>query len=218
MTATPAEPAPPVEAPEPPDGEDPGQTPDGEDQPLGPAGQKALDAEKAKRRDAAARARTAEARAAELEAELAAAKKGQPPADGPDLDAIRADAIREATKVANARVVAAEVRAAATGKLATPALAASLLANDLASVHVGADGSVDGEQIEDLIAGLLTRYPELAKTQAPGPRFTGAGDGGARPPAGEKTLEQQITDAQKAGDLQTVMRLKSRSLLAIPTT
>lgn len=181
------------------------------DEQLGPAGLKALEAEKAKRRDEAARRRAAEAEAAALREQLASAQK--PPSDAPDLDKVRSEAEKAALAKANSRIVAAELRAAATGKLTDPSDATVFLADRIGEVHVGADGAVDAAQIADLIDDLISRKPHLAAAQ-PGPRFTGSADGGARRQQEGPSIDEQIQAAQKAGNLSAAIALKLQKAAA----
>jgi hypothetical protein len=167
-----------------------------EDRPLGPAGEKALAAEKEKRKEAARKLR-------ETQAELERLRNGDDKA---------AEAAREAEKAAiakaNARILRSEVKAAAAGKLADPTDALRLL--DLDAFEVGEDGEIDEAEIADAIRDLLKKKPYLAANGKP--RFEGGADQGARKRAPAKTLAEQIAEAEKAGDWQTARRLKSQQL------
>lgn len=175
------------------------------DKPLGPAGEKALQAEKEKRKTAAAQARAEKARADAAEAELAklrrAAEKAKPKADekaedASDPEEIRREAEQAAIAKANARIVRAEIRAAAAGKLADPADALNFL--DLAQFEVDADGNIDNDQVADAIDDLLKKKPYLAvPAQGEAKRFKGSGDGGAKPnkPVRPKSLSEAVTKA-----------------------
>jgi hypothetical protein len=186
-----------------------------DDKPLGPAGEKALAAEKDKRRAESARRRDAEKRAADAEAELAKLRRAaerakalqgqgdakdegpppEPPADI-DPDEIRLEAEKAATTKANERIIKAEIRASAVGKLADPKDALIFL--DLSAFEVDADGNVDTEQIDDAIAVLLKNKPYLAvPAQGEAKRFKGSGDGGAKPnkPARPKSLGEAVSRA-----------------------
>jgi hypothetical protein len=144
------------------------ETPETDDKPLGPAGEKALAAEKDKRRAESAKRR-------ELEAELAALKaSASADTEKADLDAIKAQAIREANAAAAQRILRSEIKAAAAGKLADPADAYKFL--DLADFEVNENGDVDTAEIADAITGLLTSKPYLKAAQS-GP---GSADGGVR--------------------------------------
>lgn len=141
---------------------------DAEDRPLGPPGEKALAAEKEKRRAESAKRR-------ELEAELAALRSAASvDSEKADLEAIKAQAIREANAAAGQRILRSEIRAAAAGKLADPADAYKFL--NLEDFEVNEDGDVDTSEIADAIADLLTSKPYLKAAQS-GP---GSADGGVR--------------------------------------
>lgn len=160
------------------DGDGDGQ--DG-DEPLGPAGMKALEAEKDKRRKAQSALRPWSALARELGVKspeevkaLLAGKTGD--GDGQDVDKVRREALAEATRQANDRIIRSEVKAAAAGKLADPADAIRLL--DLTQFEVGDDGEVDEDAITEAIDDLVKKKPYLAAQG--GRRFQGSGDGGHR--------------------------------------
>lgn len=154
---------------------DDGGTADDEtdDQPLGPAGEKALAAEKDRRKAEAARRRAAEQRIADLEAQLN--KSGED--DTQSVDLIKAEAAKEANRAAAERIVKSEVKAAAAGKLADPADAYKFL--DLSEFEVDEDGNVDEAEIADAIADLIERKPYLA-AQGGARKNHGSADGGAR--------------------------------------
>ncbi|MFE3452390.1 hypothetical protein ACFXJ8_26050 [Nonomuraea sp. NPDC059194] len=180
---------------------------DDKDKPLGPAGEKALAAEKEKRKAAASQARAEKARADAAEAELAkmrrAAERSKPKAedkpdaqeDAPDVEEIQRNAEQAALAKANERIIRAEIRAAAAGKLADPRDALSFL--DLTKFEVDADGNVDADEVADAIEDLLKNKPYLAVAQGDGKRFKGSGDGGAKPnkPTRSKSLTEAVTKA-----------------------
>lgn len=179
--------------------------PDDKDKPLGPAGEKALQAEKEKRKAAANTARTEKARADAAEAELAKLRRAaersktkadDKTADAPDPEEIRREAEEKATAKANDRIVRAEIRAAAAGKLTDPKDALSFL--DLTKFEVDADGNIDADEIADAIDDLLKNKPYLAvPAQGEAKRFKGSGDGGAKPnkPTRSKSLTEAVTKA-----------------------
>ncbi len=146
---------------------------DEEDKPLGPKGEKALEATKAKLRTERARRQAAEAKLAE---------KDKPADSKPDPEQV-------ATAKDNRRVLRAEIKAAATGKLADPTDALALLKLD--QFEADADGEFDEEEIAEAIDDLLTRKPHLAATRSGGRRFEGGADQGAR-----KSVDKLITEAQ----------------------
>jgi hypothetical protein len=179
-----------------------------DDKPLGPAGQKAYEAEKEKRREATAARRAAEKDAADLRAEIARLKSGDA---GDEAAQARQkavdDAISAATTKANERILRAKVQQLATGKIANPAITLQLL--DLTPFEVDADGNVDDDEINDAIAALIKKEPYLA---AQGQRFQGGADGGPRnedqgtkkpPQVTEEQLKtmsaEEIVKAQKEG-------------------
>lgn len=199
------------------DGTGDGQGPDGGDgqgdgdDALGPAGVKALAAEKARRKAEATKRRDAESRVAELEQQLAASanKDGEP-----DADQIRREASAEATRKANERIIRSEVRAAAAGKLADPRDALRFI--DLSKFEVDDDGAVDEEEIADAIEDLLKDKAYLAAQG--GRRFAGSGDGGARKGSGmpaqvteaelDKMTPDQIEKARREGRLDDLLGVK----------
>jgi hypothetical protein len=151
---------------------------------LGDPGKRALDAMKAKWKEAEKSAKEAAAKIAELEArvngteaEHKAAQEAQRVKD-------------EALAAANQRILKAEVRAAAAGKLNDPADALAYI--DLSSFEVSDDGSVDSDAIGSAISDLITKKPYLA---AQGSRFQGGVDGGARK---DDTRPTQLTRADMA--------------------
>lgn len=152
---------------------------------LGDPGKKALDAMKADKK-------AAEARARDLEQQLAALTAK---AEGKEAEHKAAqDAQRlkdEALAVANDRILKAEVRAAAAGKLSDPADALKFL--DLSEFEVGSDGEVDASQVAKAIEDLIASKPYLAAQG--GQRFQGSADGGARNDANKVA---QLTRAEMA--------------------
>ena len=182
------------------------------DKPLGPAGEKALNAEKLKRREEAAKRRAAEKERDDAKAELEKLQRAQKrqaakpvaKADDKASDVERADDIdpeeiqrkadEAATAKANERIIKAEVRASAAGKLTDPKDALKFL--DLSKFEVDADGNVDSDEIDDAIADLLKDKPYLAVlAQSDGKRFKGSGDGGAKPnkPTRPRSLGEAVT-------------------------
>lgn len=169
---------------------------EGEDQ-LGDAGKQALD-----RMKATVKAERAKRRAAEK----ALAEASKPPAgDGPDPDALKAEGRKQALAEANARIVRAEIKAAAAGKLADPTDAVAFI--DASEIDVDDDGNVDEDAIADAIADLLKKKPHLAVQD--GKRFKGSADGGARK-GSTKSIDDQIAEAEKAGDHLRAIALKQQ--------
>ncbi|MGH3602181.1 MAG: hypothetical protein ACRDQH_18205 [Pseudonocardiaceae bacterium] len=171
-----------------------------EDKPLGPKGEKALEAEKAKRRQETQRRRA-------LEAELAKLRDS----GGDEAEKARREAEQAAQTKANTKILKAEVRAAAAGKLADPADALKLL--DLDQFEVDGDGEVDTDEISSAIDTLLKSKPYLAAAaNGSGKRFQGSGDGGARGKA--QSLDQQILAAEQKGDWKAARQLKLQKMTA----
>jgi len=168
---------------------------------LGDAGKKALDAMKAKWKDAEAKAKTeADARAA-LQAKL----------DGKEAEHAAAQAKAETEKVAlakaNGRILRSEVKAAAKGVLADPADAYKFL--DLDSFEVSEDGEVDDAAIAAALKDLLTKKPYLA---AQGGKY-GDPDNGTRN-ENQKSIDDQIAEATKAGNHALAIALKRQKAYA----
>lgn len=161
------------------------ETETGDESALGDAGKKALDAMKAKWREAEKVAATAKAELAKRDAEIALKDK---PADEQALEAARAEARAEATTKANERILRSELKALATGKLADPTDAALYI--NLTDFTVNDDGDVDSDALNDAISDLLERKPHLAAAKQT--RFDGAADQGAK---GKDAKPGQISSA-----------------------
>lgn len=151
---------------------------------LGDAGKKALDAMKAKWKDADKLAKDNAAALAALQAKL----------DGKEAEFQAEQAKREAEQAGvtkfNERILKSEVKAAAKGVLADPQDAYKFL--DLDSFEVDDDGNVDESAIASALTDLITAKPYLA---AQGKRFQGTADGGARTDASKVS---QLTRADMA--------------------
>ncbi len=166
---------------------------------LGDAGKKALDAMKAKWKEAETKAKAeADARAA-LQAKL----------DGKEAEhaAAQEKAATEAAALAkaNARIVRSEIKAAAKGVLADPADAYKFL--DLDTFEVSEDGEVDEAAIKAALEDLVKNKPYLGAQGST--RFQGSADGGTRngttPP-----IDDQIAEATKAGNHLLAINLKQQ--------
>lgn len=184
---------------------DPDAKPDEDpDEPLGPAGVKALQAEKEQRRKIAREKREAVREANELRAErdrlLADAEKAKNKTgdgdDTPDLDALRKEAADAAKAEARAEVlaerVADRIEVLSAKKFQDPedALAQLMRTNDVEDFLDG--GKVDAEAIKEALDELLEKKPYLGVTAQGGKRFQGSGDGGARKgPTGPSQLTEQ---------------------------
>lgn len=155
---------------------------------LGDAGKKALDAMKADRNAARAKAAEAEAEIARLRA-VAEGKEAEFKAEQ-ERRAVEAAALGKA----NERIKKAEIRAAAAGKLNDPADALRYL--DLDEFEVSDDGEVDTDAVKEAIDRLISTKPYLAVAQ--GTRFQGTADQGARKadsPSEEQQLEKALETA-----------------------
>lgn len=172
---------------------------------LGDAGKKALDAMKAKWKDAANSLAETNKRLAELEAK-SAGKEAE------FLAAQEAQRVKDdALAVANERILKAEVRAAAAAKLADPQDALRFL--DLSEFEVDSEGAVDGAVIAAAIEDLIKTKPYLAAQG--GQRFTGDADGGARKVTPPASIDEQIAELQKAGNYKAASAIKANQLLEL---
>lgn len=163
-----------------------------DDKPLGPKGEKALQAEKDRRREADRLRRQAARERDEALAELdrlrkAAEKKpdaGDDADKGPDLDAIRAEAREKATAELRAEVLKdrvsdkIEVLAAKRFQDAGDAVTHLMRSGEIEDFLDG--GKVDAEAITEALDALLEKKPYLAVAAQSAKRFQGSGDGGAR--------------------------------------
>lgn len=163
-----------------------------EDKPLGPAGEKALYAEKERRKAAEKEAREAKAAREALEQRIARLEAGGEDEATKAAREAREQAEAEATAKANERILKAEIRAAAAGKLSDPGDALKFL--NLSEFEVGSEGEVDAEALTDAIDNLLKNKPYLSAATAP--RFQGGADGGARK---DPQKPAQLTRADLAG-------------------
>ncbi|MDT0305071.1 hypothetical protein [Streptomonospora wellingtoniae] len=172
---------------------------------LGDAGKKALDAQKKKWKEEREKRQAAEA---ELEKLRNGASKEGGEGGEDDPETIRRKAQAEVMGKANERIVSAEVRAAAAGKLADPADAARFI--DLTQFEVNDSGDVDKEEIGEAIEDLLRTKPYLAA--GANKRFQGGGDGGQGRGSKQPSLDEQIAEAEKAGDTMRAIGLKTQKL------
>ena len=188
----------------------------GTDAALGPAGEKALAAEKERRRAATAEVRQWTEVARELgitsPEDLRTRLAATAGTASVDVDEIRRAAAAEATSAATRRIVGAEIRAAAARVLADPADALRFL--DVSAIGVDADGTPDTKAITDALDALVTAKPYLAATAQR--RFAGSADGGPRNgPADTPQLTradlrrmtpEQIVEAQAKGQLDDLRK------------
>jgi hypothetical protein len=194
--------------------DDGGSDGDEDDKPLGERGQRALTAEKEKRRKAAERARTAEQRAMAAEAEVARLKAGKTGDDDkPDADEIRRTAREEAQAETLKERVLDKIEAKAAAKFADPEDAVALLGRR-------ADEFIDGRKVDvdsivEALDELLEKKPHLAKQAAKGKsrpdpdKSQGAGKGGN---SGAGDIDAQIAEAQSKRDWKRVISLQNEKL------
>jgi hypothetical protein len=178
---------------------------------LGDAGKKALDAMKAKWKDADKLAKDNAAALAAIQAKL----------DGKEAEhqAAQEKAATEAAALAKAndRIRRSEVKAAAKGVLADPADAYKFL--DLDAFEVSDDGEVDEAAITAALEDLVKSKPYLAVQD--GKRFKGDADGGTRKESSVSQLSEadmkrlyaekkyaEIEQARSEGRLNTVLGIK----------
>lgn len=150
----------------------------------------------------------------ELERDLAAkgtakpdAKKDGEKGDAPDADAIRQAVEAEVTTKANDRIKRAEARGALKAAGVPAAQVGDLVAMlKLDDISVGKDGEVDGDDLDEAIAALKAKWPQLfapVKTTRKRERVAGDGDGsGDRAPRKKMTTSQ----LQAAAALGRVVR------------
>jgi hypothetical protein len=165
----------------------------GDDPPLGPKGEKALQAEKDRRREADRTRRQAVRERDEAIAELdrlrkAAEQKASASDDdadkGPDLDAIRKEAEAKAKAEVKAEVLKdrvsdkIEVLAAKRFQDAGDAVTHLMRSGEIADFLDG--DKIDAEAIKEALDELLDKKPYLAVAAQSAKRFQGSGDGGAR--------------------------------------
>lgn len=210
---------------DPPLADPPADPPTVDDPPLGPEGEKALQAWK----DRAKAAERDAKRAKQLEDEIAELRSAQMSDQEKAIEQARkeaADAARvEERTGTNARLFKAELRAAAgtdikleDGKLvkladpsllADPEVALRLLGLD--EIPVTDAGDIDTEAISTAVATLVATKPYLAASATPLP---GSADQGARTPPTTRGIDDQIAEAEAKGDWATARRLKLTKLAA----
>lgn len=196
---------------------DPTPEPQATDQPLGPEGEKALQAWKERARIAEKEAK----RAAELEARLADIEAANMTEQEKALDQARKEAAEaarsEVLSTTNERLFAAEVRAAVAGKLndpdllSDPIVAQRLLGFD--TPPVTDSGDIDAAAIAEKVASFLEAKPHLAASATQKPTSI---DQGARTSTQTvKGLDEQIRDAEAEGDWKLAGSLKLQKLAAV---
>lgn len=189
------------------------------DEPLGPQGQKALDSFKE-------RARTAEAetkRLKKIEDDYNALVASQLTDQEKAIADARKEGSDEATAAiqtaTNKRLFRAELRAATAAKLNDTAIADLLVDNDAALKLLGLDeipvtveGDIDSEAISQKVDAYVAARPFLASSATQQP---GSIDQGARAStAAAKSIDEQIADAEAAGNWKLSGRLKTQKLMS----
>lgn len=182
------------------------------DEPLGPAGVKALEAMKAERAELKRQKQ-------ELQAELDAARLAQMDDQERAIEEARNAGRQEANASVQAKLFAAELKAAAASQLSEQALKDLLASPDVAKTLLGlgeipvtSDGDIDSEAISQAVASYVEERPYLAAsaTRTPGPV-----DQGARTPTTTvKTLDEQIAEAEAAGNWTLSRQLKVQKQFA----
>lgn len=175
------------------DGDDSG--PDDGDKPLGEKGEKALRAEKDKRKAAQKQLREwttlglTPAQVRELVAKTSGGGDGD---DQPNADEIRRQAQAEARAEVMRDRVLDKIEAKAR-TFADPADAAALLLREHDVDDFLDDGKIDAEAIAEALESLLEQKPYLAAQS--GKRFQGTGDGGPRKAAPKRasSLAEAVT-------------------------
>ena len=187
-----------------------------EDKPLGPEGEKALDAFKARAREAEKKAK----RVDDLEAELAKFREDAMSEQEKAIAQARTEAAdtarSEAMSTFNERLFAAEVKAASAGKfvdddlMADPLVSRRLLGLD--DIPLTESGDIDSAAIADAVSRLTESKPHLAvsATRPAGDVDQGARPGGTRPAqlsrADLKTMSpEQITVAGEEGRMNELL-------------
>lgn len=205
----------------------------GSDTPLGPKGERALQAEKVKRREADRLRRAAARERDEALAELqrlrtAATQKGAKGGDAdsaddaPDLDAIRAEARDQAKAETKAEILKdrvgdkIEVLAARRFQDAGDAVVHLLRTSEIADFLDG--DKIDAEAIKEALDELLEKKPYLAVAAQSAKRFQGSGDGGARK-GPQKPAQLTETDLHRMSAEQIVQAQaegRFNDLLGVP--
>lgn len=203
VTPEPVEPVAPVEPPAegaPAEGE---LTPEAEAA-LGDPGKRAIDSMKAK-------LATEKAAKKALADELAALKAPKP-GDEKTPDDYQREADARAAAKANERVLRADLKLAAKDILIDPTDA--LLNLDLSQFEPDADGEFDAEDIAEALKDLVKRKPHLGKlsAQSGGPRVPKVPADPAGLTKTPLTLDEQIAQANKAGDVMKVIQLQNQKL------
>lgn len=189
-----------------------------DDDDLGDSGVKALNAWKERAKAAEKDAK----RTKDLEAENATLRAAQMSEADKAIEAARKEGADEALAAeratTNGRLLKSELKAATAGKL-LPAAATDLLIDStvalrllgLDEIPVTSTGDIDGEAISQAVDAYVTSRPHLAASATPPPVID---QGSRQPPPGAKTLDEQIAEAEAAGNWKVSGRLKTQKLLA----
>lgn len=184
-----------------------------DDAPLGPKGEKALEALKEERRKL-------KADLAQRDAELEELRRAQMDDNEKAIDDARRAARSEALSEVHGRLFKAELRAATAATLRPEAQADLLVKPEVALALLGldeypvtSDGDIDSEAISQAVASYVEARPHLAAsaTQTPG-----SVDLGARTTPPPKTIVDAIAEAEQAEDWRRATHLKLQQFAALP--
>lgn len=183
-----------------------------DDKALGPAGEKALQAEKEKRRTAQAALREWKALGLTPDQIRELQKGAKKDGDEPDLDKIKADAKAEAAGELLRGRVEDKIEAKAHG-FADPEDAVALLLRRHDIEDFIDDGKVDVDAITEALDDLLKKKPNLAAQG--GKRFPGGGDGGPRKEARPSQLTKaDVERLAKEGKHAEIEKARTEGRLA----
>lgn len=181
----------------------------GDDNPLGPKGEKALQAEKEKRRNAQRELREWKALGLDpADIKKILDERNASGDEAPDPDRIRQEAKAEAQAELMESRVLDKIEAKASRLFADPDDAAVLLMRERGAADFLDDGSIDVEAIQEALTDLLERKPYLAAQG--GRRFQGSGDGGTRKESGPRQLSR---DDLKTMSPEAIVQAKAEGRL-----
>ena len=181
-----------------------------EDKPLGEKGERALAAEKQKRREAQQQLREYKALGLKPD-EIRKLVEGKTDDDTPDPEKIREQARTEARAEVLRDRVTDKIEAKAAGRFALDAEDVAALLMRRHDINDFLDGDkVDAEAIQEALDDLLDKQPGLA---AQGKRFQGGADGGTRRQAPQQLTREdlarmtpeQVDKARKEGRLDRLL-------------
>jgi hypothetical protein len=190
------------------DDDDADRSDDQDDAPLGPKGEKALQAEKEKRR--AAQTELREFKALGLTpAQIKALQKPGDKGDKADPDVIREQVRREVQSEALAERVVDKIEARAARRFADAEDAVAILMRNRKADDFLDGDKIDVEAIQDALDELLEKKPHLAVQD--GKRFKGDADGGTRK---ESRPAQLTRDDLKRMSPKEITKAKAEGRLA----